>query len=381
MTRVKDQIELQKKKEKAYKKFLNYGWKPEQASAIVGNLIHESNLDTGILGTADDKGSRGIGQWHSERLKTLQKRYGSNWTDFDNQLEFVNWELNNTEKKAGDALRQAKGLYNTGRIVSDLYERPKVKWYADDRRQSNVYDIHNKFSGVQLTAEDKANFLKGTAQRAIDNYNTTQNVTSNVIDLSLPQQNTTFASVPDVEEPKEVVEAKQSLQQKQAEENFLNELNQQNFAFEEPQQPKQVVPQISPLERYAQIESFVGGNPVAQQGGNIEVKDSKIQGVGVFATNPFKQGSFIGLAHTNGQPSTELGRYHNHSENPNAESVLIGNERYLITKKAIKNGEEITVDYRKQPELEQPEDFNKTPQLTQQEINFLKDIQNKNKFQ
>ncbi len=287
-------------------------------------------------------------------MKTLQKRYGNNWTDFDNQLEFVNWELNNTHKKAGDALRQAKGLYNTGRIVSDLYEIPAKKWNQNDDRQKAVYDLHNKFSGLQLTAEDKANFLKGTTQRAIDNYNATQNVTSNVIDLSLPQQNTTFASVPDVEEPKEVVEAKQSLQQKQAEENFLNELNQQNFAFEEPQQqiqPKQIVPQISPLERYAQIESFVGGNPVAQQGGRIPVSSR-----GVY-DYPNQE---VIVPTTDGRVTMK-----------NITYPILGIDEYGNTQLMQPDGE-----YQFQGKT-----IHEVPQLTQQEINFLKDIQNKNKFQ
>ena len=60
------------------------------------------------------------------------------------------------------------------------------------------------------------------------------------------------------------------------------------------------------------------------------------------------------MTHKDGQPSTELGMYHNHSTKPNSRSVKIGNSRYLITSKDIKTGEEITVDYRQQPELEQP---------------------------
>lgn len=108
----------------------------------------------------------------------------------------------------------------------------------------------------------------------------------------------------------------------------------------------------------------------AQQGGIIEVKDSKIAGKGVFLKQNIGKGDFIGLAHTNDQPSTELGRKHNHSETPNAESIKEGSNRYLISLKPIKKGEEVTVDYRKQPELEQPESFN----LTKAEKQFLQEI-------
>ena len=125
---VRDKIQQQKKEEEAYKFFLSSGWKPHQASAIVGNLKRESNFDTSIKGTADTKGSVGIAQWHSGRLDTLKKKYGSNWADFRNQLEFVNWELNNTHKSAGDALRQTRGVWDAGRAFTDKFEAPKVKW-------------------------------------------------------------------------------------------------------------------------------------------------------------------------------------------------------------------------------------------------------------
>lgn len=89
----------------------------------------------------------------------------------------------------------------------------------------------------------------------------------------------------------------------------------------------------------------------------IEVKPSKIEGNGVFTKGIFNAGELIGLAHTNGQPSTILGRFHNHSETPNSESIKVGNKRFIKAIKKLRKGEEITVDYRKQPELEQPSDF------------------------
>lgn len=375
MGTIKDKIKRQAKEERAYKKMLYFGWTPEQASGIVGNLVWESNLDTTVLGTADDKGSRGLAQWHSGRLKTLQNRYGANWTDLDNQLEFVNWELNNTHKKAGDKLRKSKGVYNTGRVVSDDYEIPKDKWVVNEKRQNVVYDIHRKYSGSPLTDQDRADMLKGEAQRAISNYNATQQVTTNNTNFETPQISTNLATVPDSPEKEEVAQAKQEVQQKQNEENFINALYPQQQEEEQvvQQQPKPQAPQANVLERYAQIENFVD-EPIlaqAQQGGNIEIKPSKIQGKGAFTNNNFKKGDIIGLAHTNEQPSTELGQYHNHSDSPNSENVKVGNERYLYALKPMKKGEEITVDYRKQPELEQPEDFI----ITEKEKAFLKLMQ------
>ena len=95
----------------------------------------------------------------------------------------------------------------------------------------------------------------------------------------------------------------------------------------------------------------------------LKVGKSKIAGKGLFTTAEFAQGEMIGLAHENDQPSTFIGKYHNHSDEPNAESVKLGDKRYLMAKRPLKKGEEITTNYRLQPELEQPEDFEKRGKL------------------
>ena len=91
----------------------------------------------------------------------------------------------------------------------------------------------------------------------------------------------------------------------------------------------------------------------------LKVDKSKIAGKGLFTTDSFEQGEMIGLAHENDQPTTFIGKYHNHSDEPNAVSVKLGDKRYLMAKRPLKKGEEITTNYRLQPELEQPEDFAK----------------------
>jgi len=90
----------------------------------------------------------------------------------------------------------------------------------------------------------------------------------------------------------------------------------------------------------------------------FEVNESNIHGKGLFATQNISKKFMLGLTHENGQPIGVLGNYHNHSENPNTKSLLISNKRYLVSSKPINKGDEITVDYTKQPELEQPENFN-----------------------
>jgi hypothetical protein len=90
-----------------------------------------------------------------------------------------------------------------------------------------------------------------------------------------------------------------------------------------------------------------------------KVAKSKIPNAdkGLFAKKQIKQGERIGLAHKDGQPVGTLGNMHNHSEEPNMHSIKVGNKRYVYAKRDIKPGEELTTNYRMQPELEQPEDF------------------------
>lgn len=124
---------------------------------------------------------------------------------------------------------------------------------------------------------------------------------------------------------------------------------------------------------------------------NLKVGKSKIQGKGLFTTQPFTKGSFIGLAHEDDQPSTMIGKYHNHSESPNAMSVKVGGKRYLVAKRPLKNNEEITTDYRLQPELEQPDQFKrggiaklpKMPKPSKKGVlskNYSRSIEATNKF-
>jgi len=90
------------------------------------------------------------------------------------------------------------------------------------------------------------------------------------------------------------------------------------------------------------------------------IGDSEIQGKGVFIDQDVPKGICLGLAHTlEGNKLTritKLGKFHNHSVFPNCKSFKIGNNRYLFSLRDLVKGEEITVDYRKQPELEQPKE-------------------------
>ena len=88
-----------------------------------------------------------------------------------------------------------------------------------------------------------------------------------------------------------------------------------------------------------------------------KIGKSKIHGNGLIAIKDLVAGDLVGLSHVNNEATPDVGKFHNHSDNANTVNVEIGNERYLVVEKPIKKGEEITVNYRLQPDLEQPEDF------------------------
>ncbi len=77
----------------------------------------------------------------------------------------------------------------------------------------------------------------------------------------------------------------------------------------------------------------------------VELCKSELHGTGVFATRKFEMGEIIGPAILNGG-STNIGRYANHSEVPNARMIV--NDKNDIDLVAVKDFDvgEITVNYR-----------------------------------
>jgi hypothetical protein len=267
--------QYQDKTEYAYKFYLNQGWTPEQASGIVGNLLRESGLNPNAIG--DSGKAVGLAQWHPDRQSKAKQLYGDKWKEFHNQLAFVDWELKNSEKTAGEALKKSKGVWQAGQIFTNLYERPKVKFNADDTRQKFVADTYRNYGKRQLTSEDRNLFINNATTYAPANTNSYDY--SFKIDVPAFAQNTNLMSVPDMpEEEKKDSEAMSELKTQQAEKNFLEDYYkaqqeyaaaQQQQAEEEPQ--TQEITPIDVIGAYNQASQFVE-QPLAlvQQGGVIK---------------------------------------------------------------------------------------------------------------
>jgi peptidoglycan hydrolase-like protein with peptidoglycan-binding domain len=109
----------------AVKYFISKGWSPEQAAGIVGNLQAESGRDLQIDAVGDKGRAYGIAQWHPDRQQLFRKAFGKDirQSSLGEQLAFVQWELENTEKKAASMLSTARTAEEAAIIFDKHYER------------------------------------------------------------------------------------------------------------------------------------------------------------------------------------------------------------------------------------------------------------------
>ena len=80
------------------------------------------------------------------------------------------------------------------------------------------------------------------------------------------------------------------------------------------------------------------------------IDKSEIEGSGIFAKTDLWVNDIVGQALINDK-RTQLGRWTNHSDDPNCKMEIVNNGCVLVTLKPIKKGEELTTDYRKNKEI------------------------------
>jgi LysM repeat protein len=135
----------------AFDYFIQQGWSKEQAAGLVANLQAESgqNLDVNIFG--DGGAGYGIAQWHGSRQRDFERVMGKplKGSGLEDQLKFVQWELNNTEKRAGARLKAAKTAAEAAAIIDQYYERS-----SGIHRNKRIQFAQNLVPGNQL-AEPK----------------------------------------------------------------------------------------------------------------------------------------------------------------------------------------------------------------------------------
>jgi len=152
-------FDLDSRRSQGMRFFIDYGYTVEQAAGIMGNLEHESGLDTEIpyggkrnpetgeiiVDPDQPEKSTGIAQWNpaAGRLQELKKFAANNlevprdWRDYDVQLLFVLYELNNTEGNANGKLKASTkidggvSLANSTYVFGKYYERPDAQVFLE----------------------------------------------------------------------------------------------------------------------------------------------------------------------------------------------------------------------------------------------------------
>lgn len=108
--------------------FMGMGWTKEQAEGIEARIQKESRGD--IHSRVDNKTEHAYGlmSWHRDRQAMFKAHTGLDIKDPQvtraMQLEFIDWELRNNEKRAGGLLSKAVDAGSAGAIVSKYYARP-----------------------------------------------------------------------------------------------------------------------------------------------------------------------------------------------------------------------------------------------------------------
>lgn len=110
------------------KKIIQYlkdklGLTQEQASGVAGNLYVES-AGFNLSAEGDNGTSFGLAQWHNERKEALFKRSGTRTPTLEQQLDYLVYELNSTEKGALNALKQATSVKDSAYVFAKKFERP-----------------------------------------------------------------------------------------------------------------------------------------------------------------------------------------------------------------------------------------------------------------
>jgi hypothetical protein len=143
--------------------FMDKGYKPHQAAAIAGNLTQESSLNPEAINPKS--GAFGLGQFLGPRKKALYdyaERQGSYASDPGTQLDFIDHELNTTERKAKGKLMAATNLADATNAFSNHYERAGAAEKNNAKRVSFAENALNSIISTASASEQPYQALDST---------------------------------------------------------------------------------------------------------------------------------------------------------------------------------------------------------------------------
>lgn len=147
------------------------GWTNNQAAGLVGNFQQESGVNLNPSAVSPDGTSYGIAQWTGPRQNLFQQTYGKSivGSSLKEQLDFVNYELNTTEKAAGNALRNTTTPGQAALVVSNQYERPDPAFANNSQRVAYA----NNAAETPVTLADN-DTLTASEQAKLNNQPTSE---------------------------------------------------------------------------------------------------------------------------------------------------------------------------------------------------------------
>ena len=223
-------------------------WTKEQAAGIVSNLEAESSFNHKIPG--DGGRAYGIAQWHPDRQQVFKQAYGKDIRNstYEEQLAFVNHELKNNEKKAGNLLRKTTTPEQAGAVVSKHYERPAARESEAAKRANMARAVYNHEGNKAVKKEPKSN----DAKQSQNKVNGTKNAHTAIVNT--------------VESMMQSVEPRTSmLSTKNAEVPTVTRTNSLASSFT----PPKINTHVEPIKEYLTSQSPQQVVVVNQNGGNI----------------------------------------------------------------------------------------------------------------
>lgn len=112
--------------------FASKGWSSNAAWGIAGNVEQESGFASNAYNKTAKEESYGLFQFNSkgnpEAYRQFQQKYQKPLTQATamEQMEFVDWQLRNSESGAGRAISKAQTPYDAGMTFGRMFERPAI---------------------------------------------------------------------------------------------------------------------------------------------------------------------------------------------------------------------------------------------------------------
>ena len=123
-----------------------YEYRARIVKIVDGDTVDvDIDLGFGIWLTDERVRIMGIDTPESRTSDKVEKVFGKAFKDstFQEQLQFIWWELNNTEKRALTKLKAATTAADAAALFDKIYERSDGK--AREQRSKNAEDIYKRY--------------------------------------------------------------------------------------------------------------------------------------------------------------------------------------------------------------------------------------------